>query len=529
MADYAESGRTQGGNPFRPYAEGTGNSGSGSSGGIYDDLKNPLEGLRGMSTGGNFTGSPLRVAGYTSDAIPLEELNAIDLGYDDDHLDTAQAAKELIKFAGYRFLSTLVACPFSMSQTLLQVQYLPAAAKYSEARDKHLRTDAEQLGDGEFQGDAPDPDDPAYYEYLRARHSGRGTQYKPAGRAHVDHQGYVVEAPEKEIGGFKPGYQLDALPDSKLTVLRRLVAHPTEGFLSMFKGSISLWVYNMLHLLLQPTLEGVLNEMLGLYDSAPMSTYVDSSAPSALTLVVSNAVVGWLLSPLELVRTRLMIQSASPIHRKYNGSVHALRTVTREEGGLATLYFSPYHLIPTLLKHTLDPVFRDMGSFFLDRVAGIDPYDHPTTFAFGGLVWKTVSALVMLPIDTIRARLQAQTRYSTKVSSTSRQLTGAKTRSEPFREFRTCVPISSVPYTGMANCAWRVITEEGETLKQMKKRRAAAMVAAMNGDAEKSRQISNVGHYGLRGLYPGITLQLAANVAIFGLSFITTEDVDDAF
>ncbi|KAJ1803495.1 hypothetical protein LPJ75_005865, partial [Coemansia sp. RSA 2598] len=420
--------------------------------------------------------------GYAADAsgVPLEELNAIDLGYD-DQLDTAQAAKELVKFAGYRFISTLIACPFSMSQTLLQVQYLPAAAKYSEAKDRQARLGDDGQpgvsanGEDELEENAPDPDDPAYYEYLRARHSGRGSQFKPAARAHVDHRGYVVEAQEKDAGGFKPGYQLDALPDAKLAVLRRLITHPTEGFLSMFKGSFSLWVYNMLHLLLQPTLEGVLNEMLGLYDSAPMSTYVDSSAPSALTLVISNAVVGWLLSPLELVRTRLMIQSASPIHRKYRGTFHALKTVSREEGGLMAMYLSPYHLVPTLLKHTLDPIFRDMGSFFLDRVAGIDPYDHPTTFAFGGLVWKTVSALVMLPIDTIRARLQAQTRYTNKVSSTAKQLAagpasaGLAKKTEQFKEFRTCVPLSTVPYTGMANCAWRIIAEEGETLKQMKK------------------------------------------------------------
>ncbi|KAJ1644412.1 hypothetical protein LPJ64_003903 [Coemansia asiatica] len=547
MADYTESGRTHGGNPFRPYAESTATSGSGSNGGIYDDLKNPLEGLRGMASSGNFSGSPLKLAGYGAEAsgVSLEELNAIDLGYD-DQLDTAQAAKELVKFAGYRFLSTLIACPFSMSQTLLQVQYLPAAAKFSEAKDKQMRLGNSQSGlsiddDDELEDNAPDPDDPAYYEYLRARHSGRGSQYKPAARAHVDHRGYVVEAQEKDTGGFKPGYQLDALPDAKLAVLRRLIAHPTEGFLSMFKGSFSLWVYNMLHLLLQPTLEGVLNEMLGLYDSAPISTYVDSSAPSALTLVVSNAIVGWLLSPLELVRTRLMIQSASPIHRKYRGTFHALRTVSREEGGLTSLYFNTHHLVPTLIKHTLDPIFRDMGSFFLDHVAGIDPYDYPTTFALGGLVWKTVSALVMLPIDTIRSRLQAQTRYSIKVSSNAKKLAGTKSEPEPeikslgakkteqFKEFRTCVPLSSVPYTGMANCAWRIVTEEGETLKQMKKRRAATLLAAMDGDSDRAKQLSNVGRYGLRGLYPGITLQLAANVAIFGLSFITTEDVDDAF
>ncbi|KAI9502481.1 mitochondrial carrier domain-containing protein [Coemansia spiralis] len=286
--------------------------------------------------------------------------------------------------------------------------------------------------------------------------------------------------------------------------------HPTEGFLSLFKGSFTQWVYDMLHLLLQPTLEVVLNEALGVYDNVPLSTYIDASAPSALSVVASNLIVGWLLSPLELVRTRLMVQSASPIHRKYNGTYHALKTIVREEGGLSSLYFSSYHLAPTLLKHTLDPVFRHMGLFALDRGAGIDPYDHPTTFAFGSLVWKTMAATIMLPIDTIRTRLQAQPRYSKKPTAGAAHL-----------DFRTCVPLSPVPYTGMANCAWRIVTEEGESLKTMTKRRAVANAG------DKGQQVSSaVGHYGLRGLYPGFTLQLAANVAIFGLGFFSANETE---
>ncbi|KAJ2724070.1 hypothetical protein GGI07_002191 [Coemansia sp. Benny D115] len=509
--------------------------------GIYDDLKSPLEGLRNY-TNGQTLDTVLNPAGHILNGdvkISPEELKAIDLSYDDDSMDTAQAATELAKFAGIRFLTTLIACPFTISQTLLQVQHLPTAVKHEEQSNSTQGDDAtSEVGVDDEKTEVPDPDDPAYYEYLRARHSGRAMPYRQPARAQVDRNGYVVDGWARETVGFRAGYQLSPLPEAKLSVLRRLVAHPTEGVLSLFKGSFAQWTYTMLHLLLQPTLEGVLNEMLGLYDGAPLSMYIDASAPSALTLVASNAVVGWLLSPLELVRTRLMIQSASPIHRKYRGTVHALRTVAREEGGLTALYLSPYHVVPTLIKHTLDAVFRDMGTFVLDRVAGIDPYDHPTTFALGDLLWKTLSALVMLPIDTIRTRLQAQPRYTHKPATEgAKYLTksaaakDSDTDVNSVKEFRTCVPLAPVPYTGMANCAWRMITEEGESLKQIRKRQAAARVAAMSGseDRLKQQQISNVGRYGLRALYPGITLQLAANVAIFGLSFMTTEELDDGF
>ncbi|KAJ1965859.1 hypothetical protein GGI12_000488 [Dipsacomyces acuminosporus] len=543
MSDY--TGAQNQGNPYRPYAESFGSKSGNAAGGIYDELRNPLEGLRNATADSQFASNPLALSGISSDinGLRLENLDSADLDMYTEHVDTAQAATELVKFAGYRYLATLAACPFNIAQTLLQVQYLPAAAKYAlaEAQGQGSSSVSDERGGevGEDDDDeAPDPDDPAYYDYLRARQTGSSAQYRAAARARVDHRGYIIPTQEKDAGGVKPGYHLDALPTSKFTVLRRIVTHPTEGFLSLFKGAFSQWAYDMLHLLLQPTLEGLLNEMLGLYDSAPMSTYIDSSAPSALTLVGSNVIVGWLLSPLELVRTRLMIQSASPIHRKYDGAFHALKTVAREEGGLSALYFSPFHLIPTLVKHTLDPVFRNLGSFALDRVAGIDPYEHPGTFALGGLIWKTISVAIMLPVETIRTRLQAQTRYAKRISSGSSQLSSSKSSAKDkqqaasFKEFRTCVPLSTVPYTGMANCAWRIFTEEGESLRQIKKRKTPANAQASPSSSDgnsKTQTVGSVGHYGLRGLYPGFTLQLVANVAIFGLGFIATEEIEDGF
>ncbi|KAJ2000542.1 hypothetical protein GGI04_003563 [Coemansia thaxteri] len=532
MSDSSDFYQAQG-SSFRPYADSATGNATGSSG-IYDDLRNPLESLRNAARDGQLSDNAFELSRLSSDTSGLhfEGLGANELGYADS-VDTTQAATELVKFAGYRFLATLAACPFSISQTLLQVQYLPTAAKFSEASEAlHKQSSSGDLNDADDEN-TPDPDSPDYYEYLRARHSGRNAQQNVLStRARVNHSGYIVSVQDRAASDIRPGYQLEALPDAKLAVLRRLVTHPTEGVLSMFKGAFSQWVYDMLHLLLQPTLEGILNEMFGLYDGAPVSTYIDASAPSALTLIASSAIVGWLLSPLELVRTRLMVQSASPIHRKYRGVFHALKTVAREEGGLTALYLSPYHVVPTLVKHTLDTVFRNMGSFALDRVAGVDPYDHPTTFALGGLFWKTMSALVMLPIDTVRTRLQVQPRYTNKAASGSAHLSSTGSRgkhSDGFVEYRTCVPISPIPYTGMVNCAWRIITEEGVSLKQIKRRRAAEMAVAMSGEKERARPASNVGYYGLRGLYPGISLQLMANVAIFGLSFVSVDEMEDAF
>ncbi|KAJ1849476.1 hypothetical protein LPJ73_003720 [Coemansia sp. RSA 2703] len=496
MADYSSS------SAYRPYADTTANNSSSSSGGIYDELKNPLDSLRA-----NLPPSGLRTTGYSGSST---DLSALDLDYD-VQVDTAQAAQELGKFAALRLLSTFMASPFSIAQTLLQVQYLPLAVRYSSTADQDKDKDMGEEGE---EGGVPDADDPAYYEYLRARHSGASAAASRGGargRATVDHAGYVVNGSQ----GARPGYQLAALPSAKLTVLRMLVSQPTEGALSVFKGAFTQWTYSLLHLLLQPTLEGVMNELLGV-SFASSAVYIDEAAPSALTLVASHALVGWLLSPLELLRTRLQIQSSSPVHRKYRGMLSGLRTVLHEEGGVRQLYFGAYHLVPTLVKHSLDAVFRNMGAFFIDRVCMVDSYERPAAYSVAGLVWKTLAALVMLPVDTVRARLMAQPRYRNK---------GAV----GFREFRTCVPLAPVPYRGMADCLWRMVAEEGESLEKMRERRRKALRAAADGDEERARALGSVGRYGLRALYPGITLQLAANVAIFGLGFITTDEMAEGF
>lgn len=69
-------------------------------------------------------------------------------------------------------------------------------------------------------------------------------------------------------------------------------------------GQYMNWFYEMLHLLLQPTLEGTFNDLFDLYDDTIPLVHLDTVGPNVATLVASHLVVGVLLSPLELVRTR---------------------------------------------------------------------------------------------------------------------------------------------------------------------------------------------------------------------------------
>ncbi|KAJ3312401.1 hypothetical protein HDV04_003151 [Boothiomyces sp. JEL0838] len=69
-------------------------------------------------------------------------------------------------------------------------------------------------------------------------------------------------------------------------------------------------------------------------------------------------------------------------------------------------------------------------------------------------LWKElgvsiVEALVMLPIETIRRRLQCQV------------IRKAPKTEKDDREFIGCVPLSKIPYTGIMDAFYRISSEEG--------------------------------------------------------------------
>ena len=55
---------------------------------------------------------------------------------------------------------------------------------------------------------------------------------------------------------------------------------------------------------LQPGFESSLNDVFGLYDDTIPLMHLEKIAPNLITIVVSHIVVGVLLSPLEIIRTR---------------------------------------------------------------------------------------------------------------------------------------------------------------------------------------------------------------------------------
>lgn len=254
----------------------------------------------------------------------------------------------------------------------------------------------------------------------------------------------------------------------------------------------------MLRTVLRPGLESSLNDMFGLYDDTIPLLHLDNVTPNISTIVVSHLVIGLLLSPLEIIRTRLVVQSASPLCSKYKGPIHALRTMLHEEGGLYGVYFESKNLFPTLLYHIITPLLSCSTPLIIARLLHISAADSPILYGAAELALSTLGLLVMLPIETIRKRLQTQVRG----------------------DFKSTVALRPAPYRGFFDALYKIMKEEGTRNK-----RSATKKAVVDSDSDsdddlfpvkqKKPAATSASAWGIRGLYRGFTMQMMANVMVF--------------
>ncbi|KAI8378654.1 mitochondrial carrier domain-containing protein [Choanephora cucurbitarum] len=261
------------------------------------------------------------------------------------------------------------------------------------------------------------------------------------------------------------------------------------------------WLYEMLRAVLRPALESSLNDIFGLYDDTIPLLHLDNVTPNIATMVFSHVAVGILLSPLEIIRTRLVVQSASPLCRKYKGPFHALRLMLSEEGGLSGIYLNK-NLIPTILYHTITPLLASSTPLLITRLLHITAADSPIPYGLAELVLSTCGLLLMLPLETIRKRLHCQVPQAAS--------------------FKTAVALRPQPYRGLLDALYKTMKEEGTKEKRSKKNKRIpsnkwTSSSSEESDADlftdiKKKKESNSSAWGIRGLYRGFSMQLAGHV-----------------
>ncbi|TFK57599.1 mitochondrial carrier [Heliocybe sulcata] len=256
-------------------------------------------------------------------------------------------------------------------------------------------------------------------------------------------------------------------------MMRKLASH--EGFTALFKGSTASCLVEILSTVSQPIIFGLLDfvcEVAG----APVG---NPSVDVALN-VASHVLTGLLLSPLELVRTRLIVYSSDPQLQPSSGLLDEFSQILRYEGGWKGMHFHPHLLIPALLDNTL----RSVASVAIPLAI--------KTYVPRGLMSKvlcgSVTLLVTLPFETARRRLQLQVRG-------------------PGRSIATSVQVRPVPYNGVVDTLWHIGTEERADLPLPPSGPEGETVRPYSGSTQFQNRFPGFGQ-----LYRGWGLSLLASI-----------------
>jgi len=231
-------------------------------------------------------------------------------------------------------------------------------------------------------------------------------------------------------------------------MIRRIRYTPTEGLPALWKSQIVTTLHSIATNLLQPHVHALL------LNASPNSPGFDiplTALPHpgmALGLqVASHLLTHLVLSPMEIIRTRLIALPMS--HASTPSSVSLFRQMVDEEGGFTGMYFNSNLLIPSIFEHTVRPLLTLSIPLLLERQLGYSPEMSPITYSLCDLSLGLGSLLILLPIETVRKRLQVQARGRAKRG-------------------KTIVRTRDRDYVGVVEAIWRIVTEEtGVTRKRV--------------------------------------------------------------
>ncbi|KAG6814027.1 hypothetical protein H0H92_003877 [Tricholoma furcatifolium] len=410
-------------------------------------------------------------------------------------INVTNLLKALTASAVLQYSSTAIAMPWEVGKLLLQVQWVPQDA--GEPEEPELVEDNDDaLSDSSSNHDSyfADPQAPV-----------RHTVPRP-----TDEQGYIIRRSILEEG-TRPEYIIPVgSANGVWGMMKRIGRFRSEGYMALWKGLLTSCMTEILSSTMQPLIHNFLQSLF----FPSMSPF---HSPPLILPVASHLITGFLISPLDLVRTRLIVQSFTSRHRTYTGPLDALSQILRDEGGLQGIYFHPHLFFPTIIDNVLRPVVSLAFPSMLAARLGlqISEETNPWAWGFVDLAGSCLGLLITLPFETIRRRLQVQVR------GTAKPLKG-------------CVELRPAPYNGIVDAFWHILTEERSDLpiKRSRKRRGS-QASVRDQDRSTQQEDGSTGegdswlrHSGVGQLYRGLGMRLGASVIVFCLAFFSVEEND---
>ncbi|KAJ3835888.1 mitochondrial carrier domain-containing protein [Lentinula raphanica] len=399
-------------------------------------------------------------------------------------INIVQALRTVLASAMLQYTSTAIAMPWEVGKLLLQVQWVP--------RDLHDLSTAHEVLEEEQETSDTDSGDESYFADPDA----------PSSSRHPAREEYQHALNED----YRPEYIMPVEPqDGVWGMIKRIGRFRGEGWLALWKGLLTSCATEVLSSTLQPIIHNILQSIF-----LPTSNLY--SQPTILLPVTSHLITGLILSPLDLIRTRMIVQSFIPRYRSYSGPIDALNQILRDEGGLKGIYLHPQLLIPAIIDSALRPLVALALPGIIASYVGmahITEENNPIVWGMAELAGSCVGLLLTLPFETVRRRLQVQTRG----------------RAEPIRG---CVELRPRPYYGVVDALWSIITEERSDVsvqRHAKKRRASR-----SGTQDETKDEGWFKNTGIGQLYRGLGMRLGASVIVFVLALVSGgEDSDNGW
>ncbi|KAG8715683.1 hypothetical protein FRC11_001311 [Ceratobasidium sp. 423] len=413
-------------------------------------------------------------------------------------LDLRMAIKALLASGALQYATTAIAMPFEVGKVLLQIQWIPkdhVGLAPDEPAPEEKEEDA--LSDTSDDVYFHDPDEP------RSR-----IRLEPTEPRLADEEGYVVRRSVNDKA-TRPQFIIPIGPSEGVWgMIKRVGRWQTEGWLSLWKGQLTSCIIDVLSAFLQPVALSLLSLAFMPSDPTLSLSLSDTSRPIkplAIT-VASHLLTGVILSPLDLVRTRLIAQTSLSTHKTYSGPIAALRDIYHKEGGLAGMYLHPNLFIPTVIENTLRPLLALSAPLFIERTLFVTEESHPVAYQVAELLFSSATLLLTLPIETARRRLQIQSRGSGK--------------------FQACVETRPSPYTGVADVLWKVLMEERSMPTMLRRRRMSSQ--GRQTEEEVKEKGSWINSTGIGQLYRGFGMGMGASGVVFLLATLAGGDSSDA-
>ncbi|KAJ4293458.1 hypothetical protein N0V90_008741 [Kalmusia sp. IMI 367209] len=408
-----------------------------------------------------------------------------DLDYDsyfpDSSPTVAEHAKKLLDQALWNYTSVLLAQPFEVAKTLLQVHQAQGQGPPGlRLNGDELRSRPNSFASGKFEdypSDESDEDSPGYFTstapqvlspaYERGGSRSRSPQKRRRHAASRSRDSTPTQAPP-----LAPRKLELRKADALLEVIAQL--WQKESAWGVWKGTNVTFVYNFLLKTTESWTRSMLSALLNVPDPGLMGTgasgiggldIIDSPSPlmSLGVAVAATAIAATLLAPLDLIRTRLIVTPTSAPPRTIYPSLSLLPN-----------FSIPTNLLPVTLLHATIPTFISSSTpLFLRTTFSIDPIVTPTAYSFSTFLSSTAELFVRLPLETVLRRGQVavlQDHENERLAAEYRQLPdssrslkspvyGMENEDPAIRSFKTIVEPG--PYKGVLGTMWFIVRDEG--------------------------------------------------------------------